>query len=188
MHLSRQQKCWPLRHTRSIARRRCSNYVFILDLTPVLFNGLGRDDCKTGRKTYMCEDLVPYTRGLTISSQIATLLSHLWIISVDHVASSNKIYRIMYDLLWTAMFATSEAIHSWSSQGKKVSGESLHERPNRYLWTICHKIYHFWHALSCFEHTNQVNKYRLPCSSLSLKATCSNMALHHQHRIGTRRL
>ena len=113
-----------------------------------------------------------YTRGLKVSSQIATLLSHLWIISVDHVASSNKIYIIMYDLLWTAMFATSDTIHSWSSQatppGKKVRGESLHERPNKYLWAVCHKIYHFWHALSCLEYTNQVKKYRLPSSLLSL--------------------
>ena len=37
----------------------CSNYIFILDLTPG-FNGLGRDN-------YQCWDLVSYTRGLTKS-------------------------------------------------------------------------------------------------------------------------
>ena len=31
------------------AYRRCSNYIFIIDLTPG-FNGLGKDDCKTRRR------------------------------------------------------------------------------------------------------------------------------------------
>ena len=39
-HLSRQQNCWSLR-----CSRRCSNYIFILDLTPGI-NGLGKHSCK----------------------------------------------------------------------------------------------------------------------------------------------
>ena len=41
----------------NIACRRCSNYIFILDLTPD-FNGLGKDNCKMRRKTLKFWDLV----------------------------------------------------------------------------------------------------------------------------------
>ena len=37
--------------------RRCSNYIFILNLTPG-FNGLGKDNCKTRRETFMFWDWV----------------------------------------------------------------------------------------------------------------------------------
>ena len=37
----------------------CSNYIFILDLTPG-FNGLGKDNCKTRWKTFKCSDLVRF--------------------------------------------------------------------------------------------------------------------------------
>ena len=37
--------------------RRCSNYIFILDLTPG-FNGLGKDNCKTSQETSMFSDLM----------------------------------------------------------------------------------------------------------------------------------
>ena len=46
MHLSRQLNCWSLRCSWSIACRRCSNYIFILYLTPG-FNRLGKGKCKT---------------------------------------------------------------------------------------------------------------------------------------------
>ena len=36
---------------------RCSNYIFILDLSPD-FNGLGKDNCKTNRETFKFWDLV----------------------------------------------------------------------------------------------------------------------------------
>ena len=42
----------------SIACRRCSNYIFILDLTPG-FNGLDKDNCKPRRETFKFGDLVP---------------------------------------------------------------------------------------------------------------------------------
>ena len=41
----------------SIACRRCSNYIFILDLT-LGFIGLGKDNCKTSRETFKFGDLV----------------------------------------------------------------------------------------------------------------------------------
>ena len=48
-HFSKQFS-WPLRCSWGIACRRCSNYIFILDLTPG-FTGLGKDNCKTRPKS-----------------------------------------------------------------------------------------------------------------------------------------
>ena len=45
------QIVWSLRCSWSIAYRRCSNYIFILDWTHG-FNGLGKDNCKTGQETF----------------------------------------------------------------------------------------------------------------------------------------
>ena len=57
MHLSRQWNCWSLRCSWSIACWRCSNYIFILDLTPG-FNGLGKDDYMTRWESFKFWDLV----------------------------------------------------------------------------------------------------------------------------------
>ena len=48
--LSGQLNCWSLRCSWSIACRRCSNYIFILDLIPGI-NILGKDNCKTRQET-----------------------------------------------------------------------------------------------------------------------------------------
>ena len=66
-HLSRQYLCWSLGCSWSISCRRCSIYIFILDLTPG-FNGVGKDNCKTRRKTFKFWDLV--WRILEISRQV----------------------------------------------------------------------------------------------------------------------
>ena len=47
-HLITWYNFWSLRCSWSIAFRRCSNYIFILDLTPG-FNGLGKDNCSARR-------------------------------------------------------------------------------------------------------------------------------------------
>ena len=57
-HFSRQSNCWSLRCSWSIACRRCSNYIFILNLTPG-FNGLGKDNCKMRRETFKFWNLLP---------------------------------------------------------------------------------------------------------------------------------
>ena len=49
--------CRSLRCSWSIACRRCSNYIFILDLTPG-FKGFGKDSGKTLRDSFKCWDLV----------------------------------------------------------------------------------------------------------------------------------
>ena len=56
-HLSGQLNCRSLRCSWSIACRRCSNYIFILDLTPG-FKGLGKDNFKTRWESFKFWDLV----------------------------------------------------------------------------------------------------------------------------------
>ena len=56
-HISRQMNCWSRRCSWSIACRRCSNYIFILNLTHG-FNGLGKDNYKTRREAVKFWDLV----------------------------------------------------------------------------------------------------------------------------------
>ena len=57
LHPSRQYNCWSLRCSWSITCWWCSNFIFILDLTPG-FNGLGKDKCKMRQETYNFGDLV----------------------------------------------------------------------------------------------------------------------------------
>ena len=57
LHFSRQLNCWSLRCSWSIACRRCSNYIFILNLTPG-FNGLGKDNYKMRLEAFQFWDLV----------------------------------------------------------------------------------------------------------------------------------
>ena len=55
--LNWQWNCWSLRCSWSIACRRCSNYIFILDLTHG-FNIMNKGKCKTRRDTFKFWDLV----------------------------------------------------------------------------------------------------------------------------------
>ena len=57
MHLSREENCRSLRCSWIIACRRCSNYIFILDLTSG-FKGFGKDSRKTIWESFKCWDLV----------------------------------------------------------------------------------------------------------------------------------
>ena len=56
-NIRRQLNCWSLRCSWSIACRRCSNYIFILCLTPG-FSRLGKDKGKTRRESFRFWDLV----------------------------------------------------------------------------------------------------------------------------------
>ena len=58
LHLIRQWNCRSFRCSWSIVCRRCSNYIFILDLTPDS-NILHKDNCKTKRETFDFWYLVP---------------------------------------------------------------------------------------------------------------------------------
>ena len=96
-HLRRQQNCWSLRCSWSIACRRCSTYILILDLIPG-FNGLGKDNCKTIRVSFKLWNLVHlilevlwyipdgwhfsrqefYERNIGILMQISIKLVHIY--------------------------------------------------------------------------------------------------------------
>ena len=52
-----QWNCWSLRCSWSIACRHCSNYIFIVNLTPG-FNRLHKDNCKMRWETFKFWDLV----------------------------------------------------------------------------------------------------------------------------------
>ena len=54
-----KQNYWSLRCSWSIACRRCSNYIFIMDFTPA-FNGSGKDNCKTRCETFKFYDFVHF--------------------------------------------------------------------------------------------------------------------------------
>ena len=56
-HHGWQQNCWSLRCSWSIACQPCSNYIFILNLTPG-FNGLAKGSCKTKRQSLKFWDSV----------------------------------------------------------------------------------------------------------------------------------
>ena len=59
-HLSRQQNRWSLRCSWNITCRRCSNYIFIPDLTPGS-NGIGTGNGETRRETFRFGGLVRLT-------------------------------------------------------------------------------------------------------------------------------
>ena len=71
--------CWSLRCSWSIACRRCSNYIFILNLTPG-FNGLSEDSCKKMQETFKFWDLVrpilEVLRLLNFGDQIDCFTAH----------------------------------------------------------------------------------------------------------------
>ena len=58
-HFSRQLDCWSLRCSWSIACRRCSSYIFIINLAPG-FNGLGKDNYQMRREAFKFWDLVRF--------------------------------------------------------------------------------------------------------------------------------
>ena len=70
MHLSRQDDCWWLRCSWSSSCQLCSNYIFILNLTP-LVNGLCKDNCKRRQETCKFYEFgADYIRGLTARSNL----------------------------------------------------------------------------------------------------------------------
>ena len=54
---NKQWNCWSLKRSWSITCRCCSNYIFILYLTPA-FNRLHKDNCKTRWETFKFQALV----------------------------------------------------------------------------------------------------------------------------------
>ena len=85
LHTCGRLNCWSLRCSWSIASRRCSNYIFILNLLHG-FNRLGKHNCKTKRETFW--DLVRLI--LEIWRCFLFHESSSWIIVNNMVADSFK--------------------------------------------------------------------------------------------------
>ena len=62
-HLSLQWTYWSLRCSWCITCRRCSNHIFILDLTPG-FNGFGKNNCTRKRESFKFWDLLHLILGI----------------------------------------------------------------------------------------------------------------------------
>ena len=98
-HLVRKFNCYSLRCSWSIACRRCSNYIFVLELMPGS-NWFRKDNCKARRETFKFWDLV-------------CLISEIWryVISTLYVTTyvSNKIefvisaHCLAFLCLWICM-------------------------------------------------------------------------------------
>ena len=131
MHLSRQKHCRSLRCSWSIACRRCSNYIFILDLTPG-FIGLGKDNCKTRWETFKFVDLVclileilyhywwllSSIRSCSISSNGIDPRNFLCIdqgIFLHNFLKGKKIYAYVADtnVVWSRYIAILDNIQTW---------------------------------------------------------------------------
>ena len=116
MHLSKHKNCWSLRCSWSIACRRCSNYILILDLTHG-FNGLGKDNIKTRRERSSFGDLV-----------------HL-------ISEVSWYYALLYRLF---ILFTSSRTHPWLSNNLAIAAlpqKEASERgviPSLDIWLMSH--------------------------------------------------
>ena len=110
----------------AITRRCCSNYIFILDLTPGL-NGLGRDNCKARQETFKCWDFVTYTRGLTVALR-----------AYKHFLNGSQRSHPLYSLLWPHItwlqIIISSCMHMWWSSLHVIN--TLRPRQNDHHFTI----------------------------------------------------
>ena len=93
----------------SIACRRCSNYIFILE-TPGS-NGLGRDNCKPRREKFKCWDLVPLK--LEVWRYIyCKIIVHKILVVIDYRADGNYHVHKNNSIIKTVLNAMSK-IAGW---------------------------------------------------------------------------
>ena len=92
-YLSRQNYCCSLICSWSIACRRCSDYIFILDLTHG-FNGMGKDNCEARLETFNLSAMVRLILGIwrLIIFVMITSMSIMWYMRnmVQHSAKITK--------------------------------------------------------------------------------------------------
>ena len=133
-HLSRQQNCWSHRCSWSIACRRCSNYIFILDLTPD-FNGLGKDNCRTmrywslvmswhGNDLRLTDALWEESRGfqgIPLKMLIVRSLKNSCLVSLNKMSNW---FQTPGRLLWKCHFDESFITHC-TGTSREPSGETL---------------------------------------------------------------
>ena len=128
------------------------NYIFILDLTPG-FNGLGKDNCKTGRETFMFWDLVHF-------------ISEVW----RYFKGTSSMYRIHIHI-------TLNDMHNKTLRTNKLGGYA-----NKRVWSIDHSGYGCsqWRmTLQC----NVVSHWLSPYSEWSLWSTDTKIKIELQQKM-----
>ena len=108
--------------------RHCSNYIFILGLTPD-FNGLGKDNRKMRRKTFKYCDLVWLILEVWWYSLLFSLLSSSFIVSSQEPRSFNN----------AAIISSRDLLaHSSCSRNCSISSVALSAIVKILLWSSCH--------------------------------------------------
>ena len=106
MHLSVQWKSWSLRCSWSIACRRCSNYIFILDFMTG-FNGLGKNNCNMRRALFKSYDSV------RLILRDFTVLCIWWTLIIEQ--SDKPLYYIQHhNYKGTRVSLSDDVTGSWS--------------------------------------------------------------------------
>ena len=142
--------CW-LRCSWSIACGRCSNYIFILDLTPD-GNGLGKNNCKT-RNIQVLGFGALYIRDLMVAKQssthhkICTRFCLLWFTeimpgvsggfpwtnpegygSTQPLSGHNQTQQSMV-CIFRGIYCTSHHMMWWSKLGRRCKMRTIKYRP-----------------------------------------------------------
>ena len=141
----------------NIACRRCSNYIFILDLTPG-FNGLGKDNCKTRRETFKHWDFgAPYLRGLMVIN-LRMYCTHCWIFTTAGTRWLTTIAYLYNDVIMdtiasqiTSLTIVYSTVYSGADKRKHESSASLafvwgiHRGPvnSPHKWPVTRKMFSF---------------------------------------------
>ena len=132
-----QYDCRSLRCSWSIACRRCSNYIFILDLTPG-FIGLGKDNCTTRRETSKFGDLARLRFYGTSTLLIQQNMKFYWLLSTGvhmvHMVPSQHYDDVIMSALAsqiTILTIVYSIVYSDADQRKHQSSASL-----AFVWGI----------------------------------------------------
>ena len=111
-HLSSQLNCWSFIYSWSIACRRCSNYIFILDLTPG-FNEMGKDNCKTRWESFKFWDLVRLILEiLRYTSFMEALIQKSW---ADESISKSHTESVIIVTAWPQLISF-RLLENWGSK------------------------------------------------------------------------
>ena len=94
------------------ACRRCSNYIFILDLTPG-FNGLGKDNCKTRRESFTFWSLLRLIFEILRYISIFYVYARIYIPIKHHCQQIPIWYNSHYITSWGAAMAVIYSMHMY---------------------------------------------------------------------------
>ena len=163
MHFSRQLHWRLLRCSWNIACQRCSNYIFILNLTPGL-NGLGKDNYKMRQEAFKFWDLVCHIRDFKV----------LFCFGIFIASKLHQRHTLSIKLHWLSFLYGAMAYPQYHT--KKITDETLVENYLALLeqwlpWESCD----FMRCLSVHEKWR--NWQTLPLINIHDFWTCPSVAL-----------